>query len=297
MRGEPVLCQPHRPHPEGGGPADLRRAGHRRLRRLLPADAVLHGAPAPFHRAQHLLPPRPQGDLGGDPLPGAPDAAGGGGVRGRAVAGCARRLRPAAQDAGELPPDRVSAPQGAAIRDRRRLRPGAHGAGRAAESGRLRPPRQRPGGGEMTRKCPTGTAKAVPVLFAKIPLYCEIIPCITTRYSVYYVSTQNGIESPFRGVHTERERGGTQMKVIKRNGSEVIFDITKIIMAITKANESVEEADRLTPVQIQRLAESVELQCQKMGRAPTVEEIQDMVENHIMAHGAFEVAKHPNIIK
>ncbi len=82
------------------------------------------------------------------------------------------------------------------------------------------------------------------------------------------------------------------MKVIKRNGSEVIFDITKIIMAITKANESVEEPDRLTAVQIQRLAESVELQCQKMGRAPTVEEIQDMVENHIMAHGAFEVAKH-----
>ncbi len=47
------------------------------------------------------------------------------------------------------------------------------------------------------------------------------------------------------------------MKVIKRNGSEVIFDITKIIIAITKANESVEEVDRLTPVQIQRLAESV----------------------------------------
>lgn len=82
------------------------------------------------------------------------------------------------------------------------------------------------------------------------------------------------------------------MKVIKRNGSEVIFDITKIIIAITKANESVEEADRLTPLQIQRLAESVELQCQKMFRPPTVEEIQDMVENHIMAHGAFEVAKH-----
>ena len=82
------------------------------------------------------------------------------------------------------------------------------------------------------------------------------------------------------------------MKVIKRNGSEVIFDITKIIIAITKANESVEEPDRLTPLQIQRLAESVELQCQKLFRPPTVEEIQDMVENHIMAHGAFEVAKH-----
>ena len=82
------------------------------------------------------------------------------------------------------------------------------------------------------------------------------------------------------------------MKIIKRNGAEVGFDITKIIIAITKANESVAEADRMTPVQIQRIAESVELQCQKMNRAPTVEEIQDMVEHYIMAHGAFEVAKH-----
>ena len=82
------------------------------------------------------------------------------------------------------------------------------------------------------------------------------------------------------------------MKIIKRNGAEVGFDITKIIIAITKANESVAEADRMTPMQIQRIAESVELQCQKMNRAPTVEEIQDMVEHYIMAHGAFEVAKH-----
>ena len=82
------------------------------------------------------------------------------------------------------------------------------------------------------------------------------------------------------------------MRIIKRNGAEVGFDITKIIIAITKANESVEEVDRMTPVQIQRIAESVELQCQRMNRAPTVEEIQDMVEHYIMAHGAFEVAKH-----
>lgn len=82
------------------------------------------------------------------------------------------------------------------------------------------------------------------------------------------------------------------MKIIKGNGAEVGFDITKIIIAITKANESVEEVDRMTPVQIQRIAESVDLQCQKMNRAPTVEEIQDMVEHYIMAHGAFEVAKH-----
>ena len=82
------------------------------------------------------------------------------------------------------------------------------------------------------------------------------------------------------------------MRIIKRNGAEVGFDITKIIIAVTKANESVEEVDRMTPVQIQRIAESVEMQCQKMNRAPTVEEIQDMVEHYIMAHGAFEVAKH-----
>ena len=82
------------------------------------------------------------------------------------------------------------------------------------------------------------------------------------------------------------------MKIIKRNGTEVTFDITKIIMAVTRANDTVEEADRLTPVQIQRIAENVALQCEKMNRAATVEEIQDMVEHHIMAHGAFEVAKH-----
>ena len=82
------------------------------------------------------------------------------------------------------------------------------------------------------------------------------------------------------------------MKIIKRNGAEVPFDIRKIEVAVTKANGSVAEADRMTPVQIRRIAESVELQCQKMNRAHTVEEIQDMVEHHIMAHGAFEVAKH-----
>ncbi|MBQ8752276.1 MAG: anaerobic ribonucleoside-triphosphate reductase, partial [Clostridia bacterium] len=81
------------------------------------------------------------------------------------------------------------------------------------------------------------------------------------------------------------------MKIIKRNGSEVAFDITKILTAITKANETVEENSRMTPLQIRRIAESVELNCQKMNRAPTVEEIQDLVEHQIMAHGAFEVAK------
>ena len=81
------------------------------------------------------------------------------------------------------------------------------------------------------------------------------------------------------------------MIVIKRNGSEVTFDITKIIAAIAKANDTVEESSRMTPMQIRRIAESVELACQKMNRSPSVEEIQDLVEHQIMAHGAFEVAK------
>ena len=82
------------------------------------------------------------------------------------------------------------------------------------------------------------------------------------------------------------------MKVIKRNGSEVVFDIEKITAAITKANESVEEAARMTPMQVERIAQFVELSCLKMNRAPSVEEIQDLVEYQIMAHGAYEVAKH-----
>ena len=81
------------------------------------------------------------------------------------------------------------------------------------------------------------------------------------------------------------------MKVIKRNSSEVTFDITKIITAITKANEAVEEDARMTPMQIKRIAEAVELSCIRMNRAPEVEEIQDLVESQIMAHGAYEVAK------
>ncbi len=81
------------------------------------------------------------------------------------------------------------------------------------------------------------------------------------------------------------------MKIIKRNGAEVVFDIAKIKNAITKANEAVEENVRMTPLQIQRIAQSVEISCEEMGRSPAVEEIQDLVEKAIMAHGAFEVAK------
>ncbi|MGN1307950.1 MAG: anaerobic ribonucleoside-triphosphate reductase [Faecousia sp.] len=81
------------------------------------------------------------------------------------------------------------------------------------------------------------------------------------------------------------------MKIIKRNGTEVVFDIEKIMMAITKANDAVEENARMTPLQIRRIAESVCISCEEMGRSPSVEEIQDLVEKAIMAHGAFEVAK------
>ncbi len=81
------------------------------------------------------------------------------------------------------------------------------------------------------------------------------------------------------------------MKIIKRNGAEAAFDISKIESAITRANAAVAEQFQMTATQIHRIAESVALSCQEMGRSPSVEEIQDLVEKAIMAHGAFEVAK------
>ena len=81
------------------------------------------------------------------------------------------------------------------------------------------------------------------------------------------------------------------MKIIKRNGAEAVFDIEKIVMAVTKANEAADEKVRMTPLQIRRISESVQISCEEMGRSPSVEEIQDLVEKAIMAHGAFEVAK------
>lgn len=81
------------------------------------------------------------------------------------------------------------------------------------------------------------------------------------------------------------------MRIIKRNGSEVVFDIEKIIAAITKANSAVSLDVCMTTTQIRRIADSVEKSCVELGRSPAVEEIQDMVEQQIMAHGAYEVAK------
>lgn len=81
------------------------------------------------------------------------------------------------------------------------------------------------------------------------------------------------------------------MKVIKRNGSEVDFDVDKIVKAITKANNAGMRKE-LTDEKIKEAAEYIEYKCKKMNRAVSVEEIQDMVENQIMANGAFEIAKH-----
>jgi anaerobic ribonucleoside-triphosphate reductase len=80
------------------------------------------------------------------------------------------------------------------------------------------------------------------------------------------------------------------MKIIKRNGSEVDFDVTKIVNAITKASNACESAS-LTDEQIHDISDFVEYKCHKMNRAVSVEEIQDMVENQIMATGAFEIAR------
>ena len=81
------------------------------------------------------------------------------------------------------------------------------------------------------------------------------------------------------------------MKIIKRNGSEAVFDISKIIAAIEKANKTVAENARMNQEQIVGIAATIEEDCVRMGRAPSVEEIQEMVETSIMEQGAFEVAK------
>ena len=81
------------------------------------------------------------------------------------------------------------------------------------------------------------------------------------------------------------------MKIIKRNGSEAVFDITKIIVAVSKANKEIDERQRLTNEQIRTIAANVEGTCGAMGRAASVEEIQDLVEKQIMGQGAFDVAK------
>ncbi len=81
------------------------------------------------------------------------------------------------------------------------------------------------------------------------------------------------------------------MKIIKRSGEEVEFDASKIEAAIIKANESVAETERMKPLTIYLITNSVAEECKLLGRSPSVEEIQDMVENHIMEQNAFNVAR------
>ncbi len=81
------------------------------------------------------------------------------------------------------------------------------------------------------------------------------------------------------------------MKIIKRSGTEVIFDPEKIVVAVTKANDSVVPSARMSKVQIKRIAEDVESAALNINRALTVEEIQDMVEDQIMNQRAFDVAR------
>ena len=88
-----------------------------------------------------------------------------------------------------------------------------------------------------------------------------------------------------------KSEGKFEMKIIKRNGSEVTFDKEKIIKAISKANCAVAEESRMTEKQIERIAHRVVLACENIGHSPSVEEVQDFVERQIMAHGAYEVAK------
>jgi ribonucleoside-triphosphate reductase len=81
------------------------------------------------------------------------------------------------------------------------------------------------------------------------------------------------------------------MKIIKRSGSEVVFDVEKIVAAIIKANESVLDYEKLPAETIEEIARNVENACSNMKRSPSVEEIQDMVENQLMNHRAFNVAR------
>ena len=81
------------------------------------------------------------------------------------------------------------------------------------------------------------------------------------------------------------------MKIIKRNGSEPEFDSRKIAVAIGKASQASASSERLSDADIQEMTERVSATCELLGRAPSVEEVQDMVEKQIMSHGAFEVAK------
>ena len=81
------------------------------------------------------------------------------------------------------------------------------------------------------------------------------------------------------------------MKLIKRNGAEAVFDREKIVSAILKANEAVDEDERITEGKVRKIAATVESRCEKLERAVSVEEVQDLVENELMRSGAFILAR------
>ena len=81
------------------------------------------------------------------------------------------------------------------------------------------------------------------------------------------------------------------MKIIKRSGAEAVFDISKIIIAINKANHEVVEAERLTADQIKEIAQYIEDSCKDANHALNVEDIQDLVEDQLMDKRAFSVAR------
>ena len=116
------------------------------------------------------------------------------------------------------------------------------------------------------------------MIFRKYTIMCFF----SLHYTIFCIRID------FRQYLESEETGG--MKIIKRNGSEEVFDINKIIKAVKKADTNSEERS-LSDGQIEDIAEYVEFKCNKLNRAVSVEEIQDMVENQIMATGAFELAK------
>ena len=82
------------------------------------------------------------------------------------------------------------------------------------------------------------------------------------------------------------------MNIIKRNGSEAVFEKAKILAAVGKANASVQEKDRIPDVLAERVAERVTARCAGLGRAPSVEEVQDYVEEALQAVGAYKLSRH-----
>ena len=100
------------------------------------------------------------------------------------------------------------------------------------------------------------------------------------------------VYSPLHATQDIVQKGDSDtMRIIKRNGSEVDFDSAKIAAAIRKANAAADVSERLSASDIEEMTDRVTATCELLGRAPSVEEVQDMVERQIMAHGAFEVAK------